>query len=405
MSVVLVVALLWVLFFGSHVGLATAPLRSRLVARFGERGFSILFSGVAAVAFVALVAGYASVRSDGPAGFDLGRYAIVAWPAYGVIGLGLVLAIAGLWRYPSSNYAIPTTGVRGPYGISRITRHPFFAGLACVGVAHVLLAPKLVGAVFMAGLATHATIGARHQDRKLAASRGAGYEEFVRETSFVPFAAIVSGRQRLVWAELPWPAIAIAVLAVFALRSAHEGIFWGYGAPFIAVTLGTAGFFLVRGLREMPGPSQDVAATHATAAGMVPLLFFATAGLHAVAGFAAFAEPLAEMGGAGLLNTVGPVRTPEGFAPLYGRQAAFWFLFACPMLVMVGHVVRHALLEQDGSLLIVIARYMIALAILGIAIMPVSGFWLVLGLGLLVRRRAVGLPQGRALRHEAPGYS
>ena len=54
-----------------------------------------------------------------------------------------------------------------------MTRHPFFVGVALLASAHVLLATRLVGAVFFAGLAALAILGARHQDRKILARRGA----------------------------------------------------------------------------------------------------------------------------------------------------------------------------------------------------------------------------------------
>jgi len=255
MSAVVLVALLWVLFFGTHVGFATAPVRSRLVDRFGERGFAILFSTIASLAFVALVSGYAAVRTEGPPGLGLGQGRLLGAVLYSVVGFGVVLMIAGLWWYPSSNYAISTGRVREARGVTRVTRHPFFVGLACLGLAHVLLAPKLVGAIFMGGFALQALVGARHQDRKLAAARGPAYAAFLAETSVVPFAAIRAGRQRLAIDELPWRGIAVAVVV---LRYVHEGIFAWHGAPLILPTVGGAGFFLVRGLRQIPAVGATV---------------------------------------------------------------------------------------------------------------------------------------------------
>lgn len=252
MSVVVSVTLLWVLFFGTHVGLATAPVRSRLVDRFGERGFTSAFSAIASLAFIALVAGYSSVRSEGPPGLGLGQNALLGGALYSVVGFGVVLMVAGLWRYPASNYAISTGRVRAARGVTRITRHPFFVGLACIGLAHVLLAPKLVGAIFMGGFAVQALLGARHQDGKLAAARGTAYADFLAETSVVPFAAIVAGRQRLALDEMPWGTVVAGVVCAVVLRYVHDGIFAWYGAPVILSTVGGAAFFLVQGLRQMP---------------------------------------------------------------------------------------------------------------------------------------------------------
>src|SRR5437899_13047458 len=59
--------------------------------------------------------------------------------------------------------------IRAPRGVERVTRHPFFVGVALLASAHVLLATRLVGAVFFAGLAALAILGAWHQDRTLPA--------------------------------------------------------------------------------------------------------------------------------------------------------------------------------------------------------------------------------------------
>jgi hypothetical protein len=62
------VGLLWLVFGGTHVGLATRAVRARLVARLGENGFIALYSTVAAASFIALVGTYAVVRDGGAPG-------------------------------------------------------------------------------------------------------------------------------------------------------------------------------------------------------------------------------------------------------------------------------------------------------------------------------------------------
>lgn len=145
MLIVVAVASLWILFFATHVGLATSPVRGWLVERYGEKGFTVFFSVVAAVCFIALVAGYSAVRGEGPPGLALGRFEALRVLLLGVIGLGFALAGPALWRYPSSNYAMGRGGVREARGMDRITRHPFFVGLALLGIAHVFLAQRLGG--------------------------------------------------------------------------------------------------------------------------------------------------------------------------------------------------------------------------------------------------------------------
>jgi hypothetical protein len=75
----LAVAGLWLLFGGTHIGLATRPVRSRLVARFGEAGFTAIFYLVAALSFAWLISYYAAHRFDGAAGLDLAALPAARW--------------------------------------------------------------------------------------------------------------------------------------------------------------------------------------------------------------------------------------------------------------------------------------------------------------------------------------
>ena len=243
MTPVLAVAGLWLLFAATHVGLATGRVRAALVARLGEPGFGALFSVVASVTFAAAVACYAAHRADGPAGPALGGMAAVRWPLIGLIVAGTALVSAGSVGYPGSPYDMFARTVRAPRGIERVTRHPFFAGVALFAVAHMLLATRLVGTVMAGGLALVAIVGTRHQDAKLLARFGRPYAEYLAATSIVPFAAILAGRQRLVWRELPLAPLAIGVVLAAGLRAVHGSIFAHGGAWVIVSVVGAAGIF------------------------------------------------------------------------------------------------------------------------------------------------------------------
>ncbi|MGH7822719.1 MAG: NnrU family protein, partial [Candidatus Binatia bacterium] len=204
MAPALVIGLLSIAFGGTHIGLAARPLRSRLVARLGEGGYRAVFTATAAVTFAALVRVYATVRFEGAAGLALAT-APARWLLITAIGSGIVLLFLGIIAYPRTPMALFASRVGTPYGVERISRHPFFAGLAIVALAHVLLATRLVGAVLMSAIALLAIAGALHQDRKLLAERGRAYGEYLAATSFLPFAAVLAGRQRIVWSEIGWP--------------------------------------------------------------------------------------------------------------------------------------------------------------------------------------------------------
>jgi uncharacterized membrane protein len=77
----------------------------------------------------------------------------------------------------------------------------------------------------MGALALLALAGARHQDAKHLRTRGRSYADYLAATSAIPFAAILAGRQRLVWRELPLAAGALGLGAAVVLRSLHASLF------------------------------------------------------------------------------------------------------------------------------------------------------------------------------------
>jgi uncharacterized membrane protein len=240
-------ALLWLLFGGTHVVLATGPVRGPLVARLGERGFAALFSLVATATFAALVTYYAAHRTEGGPGFGLGTSGFARLVLMAMVVLGVVLLAGTVEVYPRSPMAVfGGRGPRTPYGLERITRHPFFVGIALLASAHVLLATRAVGTVFMLGFTVLAVVGAWHQDRKLVRLRGRSYDAYVAETSLVPFAAILTGRQRFALNELPVAAVIAGIGVAVLLRTIHDRLFAGGGWWFVLGTvLGAVGFTLL----------------------------------------------------------------------------------------------------------------------------------------------------------------
>lgn len=237
MTPAVVVAALWLLFGGSHIGLATRSVRARLVARLGEMGFTTLFYVVAAVSFAWLVAYYAAHRFEGMPGLALAGTSVWRWGLMIAIVAGLMLSAPALAIYPRLPMALFEQPIRAPRGIERITRHPFFAGTALFAVSHALLATHAVGTVFFGGLALLAVLGARHQDGKLLARRGPAYADYLASTSAVPFAAVVAGRQRLVWSELPIGGLGGGLALALILRQWHDALFADGGAWIIGAFL------------------------------------------------------------------------------------------------------------------------------------------------------------------------
>src|SRR5262245_7456437 len=234
MDPVLRVALGLALFAATHLGLAWPPLRQPLVSRLGAFGFTAFYSVVAWITFGIAATVYAAHAGEGPAGLAFGAHPVVRALAIALIALGAMLMAGAFADYGSSPFAIGSGRVREPRGLERVTRHPFFVGAALLGAAHALLATRLVGAVFMDGLAALALVGLVVQDRKLATLRGEPYRCYLAASSILPFAAIAAGRQRLVPSELPYGAMLLGLPLAWLLRSVHGSLFAHGGAYLIA---------------------------------------------------------------------------------------------------------------------------------------------------------------------------
>jgi uncharacterized membrane protein len=226
MGAVFVIALLWIAFGGTHVGLSGPNVRPRLVGRLGEQVYKGFYSLVAFATLVPLVWTFSTHKHAGPSLWaTLGPPLAVEVLSYVIMGLALVLFACSLVpgsSPPSSTLASGPATVRG---IVRVTRHPTFAAFALFGLAHLLANGNLGDVIFFGGFPVFAWIGARHQDERKARERP-GYRELIATTSILPFAAIAAGKQRLAARELPLAGLA-AGLVLTVVLSAFHGVLFG----------------------------------------------------------------------------------------------------------------------------------------------------------------------------------
>ena len=70
--------------------------------------------------------------------------------------------------------------------------------------------------------------GGIHQDARKIRDLGESYREFKAKTSFLPFGALVSGRDRWTSADTPWTAIGVGTALTIAIIALHPTIFGGH---------------------------------------------------------------------------------------------------------------------------------------------------------------------------------
>jgi uncharacterized membrane protein len=209
----------WLAFAASHMGLSHAPVRSRLVAALGERGFFGVYSLVAFATFIPLVSTYFAHKHEGPFLWYLGSFPALRWIMYAGMALALSLLVAALLR-PSPAAIVP--GKPEVAGAYHITRHPLFMAVGIFGLLHLLAARvNATELAFFAGFPLFAWIGCRHQDRRKLASGSEAFRRFHDQTVFFPFTG--SGTLRGL-REIRLPLV-IGIALATLLRVYHPQLF------------------------------------------------------------------------------------------------------------------------------------------------------------------------------------
>lgn len=110
-------------------------------------------------------------------------------------------------------------------GMLRITRHPFLWGVAIWALGHLVVNGEPASLVLFGSMLVLALFGTASIDAKRRRALGAVYDTFTGQTSNVPFAAILAGRQKLSLGEIGAVRILAAVAVWAALALGHPHMF------------------------------------------------------------------------------------------------------------------------------------------------------------------------------------
>jgi uncharacterized membrane protein len=198
-------------FVGTHLAMSH-PLRTGLVQRLGERGFSIAYVVVALATFYGVVHFYHPAAAGSPV--PLWAAGTAAWIiATLLMWVGSILFVGSLRRNP----AFPTGGaavtrIGAPRGVFAITRHPMMWGFALWALVHALVNSTPAALAVSATIAILALGGAAGQDIKKNKLIGAAWAEWRAATSFIPFGKgfALPGATALIGGTLLWLAATYA---------------------------------------------------------------------------------------------------------------------------------------------------------------------------------------------------
>jgi uncharacterized membrane protein len=212
------------LFVVTHLLMSHGAIRENLVAKLGQWPFRGVYSVVSFLTFGPAAVLWWQNRHLGPVLWEFNP-----WVERGIALVLMLVAvefIVLMLANPSPASMLP--GNNEPRGILRITRHPMNMGLALFALAHMLSNGTVGDLAFFGSIFVVGMVGPFHLDARLKKTRGAGFAEFCRQTSVIPFVAIARGRTKFRADEISFKLFLIGVI-VYVILVVFHGKFFGSG--------------------------------------------------------------------------------------------------------------------------------------------------------------------------------
>lgn len=212
-----------------------AALRSKAEALIGPRLWRLCFVSLSLPSAIILIGYFLAHRYDGIRlwNFQGNNYVfLLVW---------LLTAISFLFLYPATYNLLEIPSVLKPQvriygtGIMRITRHPQAFGQIIWCLSHTLWIGTSFTFITSFGLIAHHLFAIWHGDKRLETKFGDEFHEFKKNTSIIPFLAIIEGRQQIQLKEF-FKFSQLGILIAIAV------IWWSHKYINIAVTTFNSSF-------------------------------------------------------------------------------------------------------------------------------------------------------------------
>jgi uncharacterized membrane protein len=206
------------LFVGSHFVLSAGPVRAQAVAVLGEWPFRGMYSAVSIASFVWVIMAYAAA----PAVEVWQPHTALRHLPVGLMPIAFVLVVGG-YTVPNPSALVVVGRTDGTPGIIKVTRHPVMWGVGLWGLLHLAANGDAATMMLAGAMAALAVGGAWHIERRRAGD--AAWQELKSESSFVPFAAVATGKARVTPGDVGWWRIALGLAAYGTFLWAHPALF------------------------------------------------------------------------------------------------------------------------------------------------------------------------------------
>ena len=209
-----------VLFVGSHLGISSTPLRRWIVGIVGEKLYIVFYIAITICTLSYFIWVYGAIPNYE---YFWTPDPSLYWIPKLLVPIACVLLLGG-FMVPNPTTIGMAASARSPdpaRGVVRVTRHPFLWAVILWGFSHLVTNGDKVSVLFFATFIVAALVGGVLLDRKKAQQLGDTWPGFADKTSNIPFVAIISGRNKLIFREL-WLPVVVGLGFAAAAFFGHE---------------------------------------------------------------------------------------------------------------------------------------------------------------------------------------
>ena len=218
----IVVFMLTIFFAIIHSG--GAAVRNKAELFMGPRLWRLCFVSLSLPSAVILIGYFLAHRYDGIRLWNLQGNNFIFYLVW------ILTAISFVFLYPATYNLLEIPSLQKPKiriystGIMRVTRHPQAIGQIIWCVAHSLWIGTTFTLITSLGLISHHLFAIWHGDKRLEFKFGDEFHRYKRNTSIIPFLAILDGRQVLKFGEFFKLSQLGILIAIVVLWFSHKYI-------------------------------------------------------------------------------------------------------------------------------------------------------------------------------------
>ncbi len=212
------------LFLVTHLGISGTPLRAVLQDKLGAEPYLGIYSVLALGSLGLMIYGYSLVPHT----------EFIWYPSEAAYMLTKVLLLIALVSIVMGTLTKNPTQVMNEAalahevsGMLKVTRHPMMWGIFLFAVGHLIANGDIASLLFFSTFAAVSLFGMLSMDARRREETDPRWQAFMANTSMIPFAAMLAGRQKFQASDINWMGLVAGMGLYAAVYWLHDMVSGG----------------------------------------------------------------------------------------------------------------------------------------------------------------------------------